>query len=142
MFQLSHTRNGFHVSFAATLENIDRVAQEAKKLLSTNHIEQHIFDVSLVLREGLMNAVINGSNLDAENRVALSLTLDDDILVIEIEDNGNGFDWRKRVGKIPTPESESGRGLAIMGLYCDSVQYNDKGNKVTLKKCIRSDFCQ
>jgi anti-sigma regulatory factor (Ser/Thr protein kinase) len=138
MFQTKHSKNGFHVSFAATLKNIDAVVQETKKFLSGIHAQQHIFDMTLALREGLMNAVVDGSNLDADKKVSCSVLLDGDMLVIEIKDMGNGFDWRTRMGRIPPPDSESGRGLAIMGLYCDAIHYNDKGNKLTMKKDMRS----
>jgi anti-sigma regulatory factor (Ser/Thr protein kinase) len=134
MFQLKHRANGFHVSFAATLENVDRVAQETKKFLSERQAEQYVFDITLVLREGLINAVVDGSDLNAEKRVSYTVMLEDNTLLIEIEDTGKGFDWRGHMGRIPLPDSESGRGLAIMELYCDAIHFNEKGNKLTIEK--------
>jgi serine/threonine-protein kinase RsbW len=131
------SENGFRISFPATLKHIDWAVQETKTFLETKQAQKHIFDITLVLREGLMNAVIDGSYQDAEKLVLYTILLDDDTLTIEIEDTGNGFDWHGRIGRIPVPQAESGRGLAIMGIYCDSVRFNDKGNKLTLTKSIR-----
>lgn len=57
-------------------------------------------------------------------------------LVMEIEDEGEGFD----VNNLPDPtDPESllklhGRGILITRMYFDTIEYNDKGNKVKLTK--------
>ncbi len=137
MFAVTETLGGLHVSFSATLENVDKAADTAKRFLSRVDAGEHTFDVILALREGLTNAVVEGSDLDADKTVFCSLVLDGDTLVVEIEDGGYGFDWHGRVPEVPSPHSESGRGLAIMNRYCDTVAYNDKGNKLILKRRIR-----
>lgn len=137
-FNISHRADGFDLSFSATLENVDQAALETKKFLSRVHAEQQAFDVVLVLREALANAVLDGNRLDANKRVTFSLRLESDTLILEIEDEGEGFDWRRYLGKAPPPSSESGRGLAIMEGYCQDVVFNDRGNKVMLRKHIAS----
>jgi serine/threonine-protein kinase RsbW len=119
------------------LENVDKAAQETKRFLSRVDAEQHAFQVVLLLREALANAVLDGSELNADNLVACTIRLAGDDLIMEIEDEGEGFDWRRHLGKEPPPGAESGRGLAIMEKYCEEVVFNDTGNKLTLKKSIR-----
>ena len=137
MFHLAYHDNGFDVSFSATLDHVDRVVEETKKFLVANHMSAHMFDVTLVLREGLLNAVLDGNQLDEEMPVEFCMSLDHDTLVMEISDEGAGFDCQYHMGDIPTPAADSGRGLAIMEHYCDSVRFNDVGNKVTLTIKLR-----
>ena len=136
VFNVSHNPRSVDLSFSATLENIDKAAEETKRFLRGVHAEKHAFDIVLVLREALANAVVDGSHLDADKTVAYTLRLEDNNLVMEIEDEGEGFDWRSHLGKNPPPNAESGRGLAIMERYCQEVEFNDKGNKLVLRKHI------
>jgi serine/threonine-protein kinase RsbW len=136
-FQVSYYNTSLHMSFPATLENVDKAAQEAKRFLSQIGAEEHAFQVVLVLREALLNAVLSGSKLEAEKRVVCAIRQADNDLLLEVEDEGEGFDWRRQLGKAPAAGHESGRGLAIMKAYCQDVMFNQKGNKLTLKKRIR-----
>ena len=137
-FNVTQNRTVLDVSFSATLENIDRATQVTKQFLTRVHAERHTFDVVLVLREALTNAVMKGSQLDAEKTVTYTLRLEGHELIMEIEDEGKGFNWQNHFGKKPRPSAEAGRGLAIMTSYCEEVVFNDKGNKLILKKDIRS----
>ncbi len=131
-----HSQTEVVLSFSATLENIDRAADETKRFLAGLDAKGHAFGVVLAVREALANAVVDGSRLDASKTVAYAVRLEGKSIVMEIEDEGDGFDWRSHLGKKPAPDSESGRGVAIMEKYCEEVSYNDRGNKVVLKKRI------
>ncbi len=53
-----------------------------------------------------------------------------------IEDQGRGFDFRT----LPDPRDpenffkNSGRGLLIIRIHMDEVSWNEKGNKITMRK--------
>ena len=98
-FNISQSPKILDLSFSATLENIDKAAQETKRFLSSVRAERHAFDVVLVLREALANAVVDGSRLDDSKIVDYRLRLEGDNLVMEIEDEGEGFDWQDHFGK-------------------------------------------
>jgi len=51
---------------------------------------------------------------------------------MEVEDDGDGFDWKSQTADIPDITSESGRGTAIMTLYSSGFQYNEKGNRLAV----------
>lgn len=54
-------------------------------------------------------------------------------MVIEVEDSGPGFDYRARCNRRSTPDTQfSGRGIRLVEELCDSVEYRDSGNKVTV----------
>ena len=62
--------------------------------------------------------------------------LSDNLLFVQVEDQGNGFN----PNDVPDPtldenlELPSGRGLMLMRTFMSMVEYNDKGNRVTMEK--------
>src|SRR5205085_2896581 len=98
--------------------------------------ERDAFAVRLALEEALVNAIKHGhgGNLSKEVRVYYEVTAEQ--VVIEVADQGPGFVPQE----VPDPlapenwEKPSGRGLLLMRRYLTSVQYNERGNAVTLRK--------
>ncbi|WP_027389083.1 ATP-binding protein [Chrysiogenes arsenatis] len=69
-------------------------------------------------------------------RVYFEYIFDDNQFTFIIEDSGHGFDLKS----VPNPRDTenllnfSGRGILMAFFYMDSVQYNEKGNRVTLAR--------
>jgi serine/threonine-protein kinase RsbW len=124
--------------FSATLANIDKTAREIELFLSKAGIKDasKSFDIVLGVREALNNAVTHGSRKDFNKTVSLSLRMENGVLVMEVEDEGDGFDWKAYMKKALPSHEESGRGLAIMKQFFTSMKYNQKGNKLVMKKVI------
>jgi serine/threonine-protein kinase RsbW len=53
-----------------------------------------------------------------------------------IEDEGEGFDWKKFKTQSLGEDEDHGRGLIIMKTYFNKVSYNDRGNILYLGKKI------
>lgn len=68
--------------------------------------------------------------------VTFTYKIDPEGIIMEIEDEGKGFD----VESLPDPTDPEGllklhgRGILITRMYFDEVSYNEKGNKVNLSK--------
>ena len=82
--------------------------------------------------EAMANARINQDKYKDRN-VNITLELSGGLIKFVVTDDGDGFDWRK----IPAPDSDdllalSGRGILLMNFYYDTVEWNDKGNRITL----------
>ncbi len=162
-FDISRESNQLVIDFSSTMKNIDRAVETTKIFLKDIGYESLTFDVSLVLREGLTNAVKHGNRLDADKAVKYSIQLFNDRLIVEIEDEGDGFDykamrdelldvflsesdlqqiddheegaeWRPDQKISTRPKSEHGRGIIILEEYFDDYIYSDKGNKLVLIK--------
>lgn len=79
----------------------------------------------------------------AKRRVRITSTIDDEKQVIEIRDQGKGFDWEKALKKAEEcvgceDERFNGFGLRIISSVFDKVLFNQKGNAITLiKYCKR-----
>ena len=101
--------------------------------------ESALFDIRLCVEEVVRNAITHGNNSDLGLKVLISYWLEGDSLIIEVEDEGAGFD----PGKMPDPTIEenimkgSGRGIYIVRKLIDKMEFNDKGNKVRLTKYLK-----
>ena len=136
MLEVSRRANGIDISFSATVENIDRADEETKRFLWKMGLETETFAIRLSVREGLLNALQHGSSSDPRKIIKYWLRLEDKLLIIEIEDEGRGFDWSAYMEKRAALTSGSSRGLVIMRKYCTHIEYNAKGNRLFLRKEI------
>jgi serine/threonine-protein kinase RsbW len=136
MFLVSKGSELLEICFSATLENVDTASKETKRFLAAAGIQGDTFDILLVMREGLTNAVIHGSQMNKQKSVKYRINFERHFLTMEIEDEGSGFDWRTQLGKKQSYTSDRGRGLAIMKEHFEDVRFNDKGNSLLLMKMI------
>ncbi len=101
--------------------------------------EEDLFSIRLALEEAITNAIKHGNKLDGSKKVIVRFGSDSTKLMIQVEDEGTGFDPTS----VPDPtaqenlERESGRGLLLMRYYMDDLEYNPKGNCVTMVKELK-----
>jgi serine/threonine-protein kinase RsbW len=114
-----------------------QVRQEVLGQLQRHHwVDHDIFSIHLALEEALVNAIKHGNGLDLAKQVRVSCRMSDDLVQIEIADEGNGFDPTR----VPDPtdnrhrECPNGRGVMLMRSFMDRVEYNERGNCVLLEK--------
>ncbi len=139
IFDVFQTEDSINFTFASTFENIDNVCARISQFLQSKvaGIDQSLFAINLVIREGLSNAVRHGNAGDTKKNVKFLLMVEDHhIIKIIIEDQGDGFDWRKQQTVIPCEGDDHGRGFLIMDTYFNAHSYNEKGNILYLEKDI------
>lgn len=134
MFEIDKQKDTLKLIFSASLAHVDRAEQVTREFLENIGRGDCIFDVVLLMREALNNSVQRGCLLDETMKVKYSLTLEETSLIMKVEDEGDGFDWRTCMDVRQPTESERGRGLRIMKEYSDELSYNDKGNALTIVK--------
>jgi serine/threonine-protein kinase RsbW len=92
-------------------------------------------NVPVALTEALSNAILRGNNEDRDKYVRVRARLDYTALVLEVADEGEGFDLDDCTID-PTGENidrEDGRGLFLMRRLMDRVErFSDHGNVVRL----------
>jgi serine/threonine-protein kinase RsbW len=137
----------FSLQYAASLV-IDSDPAEARsiqerieQLLQERQAHDHdIFSIRLALEEALVNAIKHGNQMDRAKKVQISYRLLADRFEVAIVDEGEGFD----PCDVPDPtaienlERPCGRGLMLMRHYMSDVQYNARGNAVTMSKLFRN----
>lgn len=136
MFASEPFPGGLTFRFSATLALLDRAVVESVRFLQAQNASGSLFDVKLLLREALLNAVLHGSRSDPSRVIALEVRTAEGRLTLTVTDQGPGFDWRAGLTNLAPPEATSGRGLTILTLYADDVRYNAAGNQVTLTKTV------
>ena len=93
-------------------------------------------EVELAVSEACTNAIRHADDADALATVAISFRVYENRLVIEVNDQGAGFD----IDEVPLPEfdkhPEGGYGLYIIRTVMDEVHYTrgDRDNTLTMKK--------
>jgi len=120
----------------AKLEEVDRVCEAVQGYLDAIDQSRMFFEVTLLLREALVNAVVHGSQADECKWIDIGLSLEGQDLVMEVQDQGPGFAWKEQMQQDVSSTEDHGRGLGIIQAYANEVQYNEKGNKVTLRKAL------
>jgi serine/threonine-protein kinase RsbW len=102
--------------------------------------EDQLFDVSVAVRESVVNAIKHGNQNDQSKRVVVEFaTIPLDYMTIRVADQGEGFDPED----VPDPLSPenlmkgSGRGILFMRNYMDDVslrRIDDGGMEVRMVK--------
>lgn len=136
MFAVDVTPGGRRIRFSASLPLIDRAVAAGVEFLTSRGATGSLFDVKLLLREALLNAVLHGSRSDPLMIVTAEVTAEDGRMRLVVEDQGPGFDWRGRMVDAPPAMVTSGRGLSILAIYADALDYNEAGNRLELAKAM------
>ncbi len=132
IFEIRRGPGSMEVFLSPKLRYIDEAGGETERFLAENSSGINAFGVLLIMREALTNAVLYGSRHEEDSRIRYSLRLDPGRLIMEVEDDGDGFDWKNRTADVPDITSESGRGTAIMVHYASGFEYNEKGNRLAV----------
>ncbi|MGP3777926.1 ATP-binding protein [Halanaerobium saccharolyticum] len=127
----------FHFELESRKKAVCKFQAVIYKLLP-NSISSDIF--AMALHEIIANAAEHGNQMEAEKKVIIDLKITKNFLAAEVEDQGRGFDWQKRLRQNfdISGDSERGRGIMMTARGCDEFYYNQKGNKAYLLK--RIDF--
>jgi serine/threonine-protein kinase RsbW len=123
----------------SAFEALEPVCEQVQKLLAFYKLDGNAFEVDLILREAFNNSVEHGHFHNISNKVQCTIRLFSEMIEIEVEDQGKGFDWLKVTSDLQDQDvPEGGRGLLIYKMYADTIEFNDTGNRVLLRKKLMS----
>lgn len=129
----------------STLESVDaaeEIVMQAARSVGFTEDEQH--QVGIAVRESMVNAVAHGNRYSTRKKVALEVRGDARGIVIEIKDEGQGFDLEK----VPDPREgdnilrQSGRGLLMIKAFMDELEIKRRepsGMHVRMVKFLRAN---
>lgn len=112
------------------------IEQVASEMSQSGFGRRDIVGVRVALEEAVLNSFRHAYRNTPGKPVIIRHSIDCGQVLLEVEDQGAGFDPES----IPDPtspenwERDSGRGIFLMRTYMNSVSYNDRGNCVTLCK--------
>jgi len=97
---------------------------------------EEVFAIHLAAEEAIVNAIVHGNKLDPAKQVAVVCEVSARRVLIEVADEGEGFDPRQ----VPDCTADdrldvpNGRGVMLMRSFMTRIEYNTKGNAVLLEK--------
>lgn len=115
----------------------DKVSQMTAEMPFT---DEEKGDIRLAVGEAISNAIRHGCRDQATATVAVRCVATKRNLVVEISDNGSGFDADAYIApSIPDDLPESGMGIKFMRQYMDDVSFQfSSGTTIRLIKHVRS----
>lgn len=117
---------------------IERVVEIVRRQVAEMSFDvKHVMlNVPVALTEALSNAILRGNGEDPGKHVHVRASVTARQLVMEVKDEGPGFDLEDCTRDPTRPENverEDGRGLFLMRSLMDSVErYDEDGNVVRL----------
>ncbi|NVO01476.1 MAG: ATP-binding protein [Bacteroidetes bacterium] len=124
------------LSLKSTKENIHQVEKFVEDICDEFNINNTYFgNILVALTEALSNAIVHGNKNDVNKDINITFESKPIGLSFTIQDEGNGFDFNN----IPDPtdlavelKNEEGRGIFLMKVLADEVNFLDNGKSIEL----------
>ncbi|PIE88883.1 MAG: ATP-binding protein [Acidobacteria bacterium] len=128
------------LNFSSSLAILDLIQPIANRMgEQLGFSEDDRYWTWLAIQEALNNAVRHGNKMEADKQVTFRIDMVDESLIIQVKDQGEGFDPES----IPDPTApdnllkSSGRGLFYMYQFMDEVTIEtEDGTMVTMIKRV------
>lgn len=131
-----------HLEIGSRLENVELVQIAVEASLQQLAVQEAISNqIGTAVREAVANAIKHGNQSDASKQVRVDFGLEGDEVVIEIQDEGVGFD----PNQVPNPLAPenllkpNGRGILLIREFMDRVEYvfqNERGTALIMRKQV------
>ena len=131
-----------HLEIGSRLENVELVQIAVEASLQQLAVQEAISkEIGTAVREAVANAIKHGNQSDASKQVRVDFGLEGDEVVIEIQDEGVGFD----PNQVPNPLAPenllkpNGRGILLIREFMDRVEYvfqNERGTALIMRKQV------
>jgi serine phosphatase RsbU (regulator of sigma subunit)/anti-sigma regulatory factor (Ser/Thr protein kinase) len=126
-----------YLQFISYFEEMDRTAAVILSTMdSLGYPDESIRKMKIILTELLANAIYHGNKKDHSKKVTVGHMIDRKKAIISVLDEGDGFN-PKSIADPTLPENvvkDCGRGLYIVQKYVDKLEFNPRGNRVTVTK--------
>ncbi|MGL4463168.1 MAG: ATP-binding protein, partial [Planctomycetia bacterium] len=105
-------------------------------LRQRGYSEDEIFGIRTAVEEAVVNAIRHGNGLDPNKFVRVGFSVSEQHLVIEVADEGNGF----QPEAVPDPRlpqnlcRPTGRGLLLMRSFMTECQFLPPGNICRMRR--------
>jgi serine phosphatase RsbU (regulator of sigma subunit)/anti-sigma regulatory factor (Ser/Thr protein kinase) len=93
-------------------------------------------DLLLTVSELSTNAVRFGSG--APGSLVVGAWPEGDAIVVEVSDDGRGFEWQPTIDEVPDPDADEGRGLYLVSTLADQVDVMRRGDRTVVRAVKRA----
>ncbi len=106
--------------------------------------EAIVSNVTTSLIEAVGNAIVHGNKSDIQKTINISIQVNKNMLQIEVQDEGNGFD----IDALPDPLAPEnifepcGRGIFLIKTFMDDVNFgkNGRGSRLIMRKTFERNI--
>ena len=132
---LEHVRLALEVEIPSDVRYIEQIVDLVKGQVEALQYapRQVALNVPVALSEALSNAILRGNKENIAKHVRVRTSVDPSCLVVEVTDEGKGFDLELCTPDPTAPENllrEDGRGLFLMRKLMDRVERFAEGGNV------------
>ncbi len=125
------------INIASEIKNIRKASSQILDSLSQYELSEDVlFDIRLSVEEAIRNAIVHGNKNNKKLHVKIHYLVKNGSINVEVEDEGPGFNTDALSD--PTASGnilkESGRGVLLIKKLMDSVDFNEKGNKIKMRR--------
>jgi serine/threonine-protein kinase RsbW len=117
------------------IQNINIVEKLIDEISTRYNIHSDVYGkLLLAVVEGVNNAIVHGNKLQKDKDVVVEYDVNDEEILFQISDSGEGFDY----SNLPDPttpeniERTHGRGIFLMNHLSDKLEFNEPGNMVKM----------
>lgn len=118
------------------IENLRKVEKLVDELSAEYNIHADLYgNVLIAVLEAANNAILHGNKLDENKFVDIYVRFEGEKLMLKIDDEGIGFDYKN----VPDPtapeniENVNGRGIFLMEKLSDRIEFSRNGASVELE---------
>lgn len=118
------------------VKHLAEVEGMVEELLGSGLLNDAVYgNVIVAATEGVLNGITHGNQGDASKTTTVHTVVNDNLLEITIEDEGNGFDYEH----LPDPtapenlEKVNGRGIFIIKSLADEVEFQRNGATLIMR---------
>ncbi len=136
--RLEHVRLVLEVEIPSDVQYIEQIVDLVKGQVEALRYapRQVALNVPVALSEAISNAILRGNNENIAKLVRVRSSADPSCLIVEVTDEGKGFDLELCTPDPTTPENlsrEDGRGLFLMRKLMDRVErFGEAGNVIRM----------
>ena len=124
------------LKISSKIENLRKVEKLVDDLSTEFTISADVYgNILIAALEAANNAILHGNKLDETKSVTIVFKMENNKLIINIDDEGSGFDYKN----VPDPtapeniENVNGRGIFLMEKLSDKIVFARNGASVTLE---------
>jgi serine/threonine-protein kinase RsbW len=124
------------LKIASKIENLRKVEKLVDEISTEFNISADIYgNILIAALEAANNAILHGNKLNEDKYVNIVIEISNEKLIIKIDDEGVGFDYKN----VPDPtapeniENVNGRGIFLMEKLSDKIDFTRNGASVELE---------
>jgi len=131
--EIAQSERAMNIKFTSSFENVNKAVDNIMHFAESKDYRGNHFNLNLVLRETLNNAVEHGNKNNPELLVYGDFEVADKSILVNIKDQGSGFNWTEFNNNQKDTCEAGGRGILLCKRLGFKVEFNKKGNIIRLR---------